>query len=878
MHSAFEFSPILEWRSLPFQIESMDTYGTKLLIGTSKGQLLVYSIPKQKDVSGRFKVELQETKKGFSRKSIVQLTAVHQFNLLLSLSDGFVMVHDLSTFQERPRLEKSKGCHLYAVDVQDKRDPTADSHRCGEVRNKTPRDLRVRLAVSVRRKIIVFEWVHQHSEFREVREYTLPDQPKVIAWAGDNIIAGLKKEYVYLNGETGECSEIWKTGLQVNQEPILSRLPGNEFLLSKDNLSIFIGLDSKPTRNYGIKWDEHPLCVDLAAPYAIALTGRDVEVRTVDSGSIVQHIDLDKAKFMCQGDAMYIAAPSNCWRIESVPLSLQIRDLLALEEYEEALNLAERVDEEPERKRARISNIKKSYAFAQFNKKDFEKAMKTFAELDIDPEHVIGLFPGLLPSEIGDRYEYPTAPPVLEGVELETALSDLVNYYLTQKRSDIQKQPEPEDQEIAKRRNELCETIDTTLLKCYLQTNPALVGPLLRVPNNRCSVTISETLLKRAERFEELVMLYKNRGLHRRALELLYKHGQRNGKLKGHYKTMLYLQRLGPKHFDLILEFSKWVFSTDHEDGLAIFTSDDYPEIAQLPRGRVLQHLKEHAPFLVVEYLEHIIFKWESPEPEFHNSLLQVYLDLVMQPAKEYLAGLNGTRPAPPGSEPGELGKNRTKLLKFLKTSKQYTPQKMISRFLDIDGLYEERALLLGRIGRHDQALDIYAHKLNAPVQAEEYCKNIYDPEDKDTQDVFLSLLQIYLKPPKGGRTNVKAALGVLKRHYDRVDTTRALDLLPTTTKVSEIHDFLTAVLRKRFAARRQGEVLKNLLKAERLQTNEQLLYYQAKRITIDDDKLCLVCRKPIRTSAFHCYPNGAAVHLYCAPSRDMADIEQYMR
>jgi hypothetical protein len=85
-----------------------------------------------------------------------------------------------------------------------------------------------------------------------------------------------------------------------------------------------------------------------------------VEVRTVDSGNLVQRIDLPKAKFICQGSAIYIASPSNCWRIEAVPLAYQIRDLLALQEFEEALNLAQRVDEDRETKDARIADIKKS--------------------------------------------------------------------------------------------------------------------------------------------------------------------------------------------------------------------------------------------------------------------------------------------------------------------------------------------------------------------------------------------------------------------------------------------------------------------------------------------------------------------------------------
>ena len=71
--------------------------------------------------------------------------------------------------------------------------------------------------------------------------------------------------------------------------------------------------------------------------------------------------------------------------------------------------------------------------------------------------------------------------------------------------------------------------------------------------------------------------------------------------------------------------------------------------------------------------------------------------------------------------------------------------------------------MLLGRIGRHDQALHIYAHKLHDPKKAEEYCKIHYDPEDKDTRDVFISLLEIYLKPPEDERVNVRAAQGACK-------------------------------------------------------------------------------------------------------------------
>lgn len=43
----------------------------------------------------------------------------------------------------------------------------------------------------------------------------------------------------------------------------------------------------------------------------------------------------------------------------------------------------------------------------------------------------------------------------------------------------------------------------------------------------------------------------------------------------------------------------------------------------------------------------------------------------------------------------------------------------MLSRFLQTD-LFEERAILLSRIGQHEQALTIYAHKLHNDKLAEE--------------------------------------------------------------------------------------------------------------------------------------------------------------
>ena len=52
-------------------------------------------------------------------------------------------------------------------------------------------------------------------------------------------------------------------------------------------------------------------------------------------------------------------------------------------------------------------------------------------------------------------------------------------------------------------------------------------------------------------------------------------------------------------------------------------------------------------------------------------------------------------------------------------------------------GFYEERALLLGRLGRHEQALAIYAHILKDTKRAEEYCRRNYARDPEANKDVI---------------------------------------------------------------------------------------------------------------------------------------------
>lgn len=243
----------------------------------------------------------------------------------------------------------------------------------------------------------------------------------------------------------------------------------------------------------------------------------------------------------------------------------------------------------------------------------------------------------------------------------------------------------------------MLQIIDTTLLKCYLQTNDALVAPLLRL--NYCHLAETERTLKKYGKHNELIILYQTKGQHRRALELL----QTEGSIE---RTITYLQHLGSENMGLVLEFADWVLNANLEEGLKIFT-EDMPEVEALPRPRVLDFLLRSHTSCVIPYLEHVVHTWNDKNPLFHNALIHQYREKILN---------NGATGA----------HTRKKLLEFLEKSTCYTPDTVLGHF-PTDNLLEERAIIVGRLGRHEEALAIYVRALGDIEKAEEYCKKVYD-------------------------------------------------------------------------------------------------------------------------------------------------------
>lgn len=124
-------------------------------------------------------------------------------------------------------------------------------------------------------------------------------------------------------------------------------------------------------------------------------------------------------------------------------------------------------------------------------------------------------------------------------------------------------------------------------------------------------------------------------------------------------------------------------------------------------------------------------------------------------------------------------------------------------------------------------------------------------------------------------QANLQAALHVLELHHSKLNTTKAMNLLPANTQIREIRVFLESVLEEKAQRKRCNQVLKSLLQAEFLRVQEERIFHQQVKCVITEEKTCRVCKKKIGNSAFARYPNGVVVHYFCCKDRNVCPTEQ---
>ncbi|CAI0420055.1 unnamed protein product [Linum tenue] len=748
VHSAYDSFELL--RGCPTKIDAVASYASKLFVGCSDGALRVYAAESDRSSSSpdylgqaqelrKEGYALERTVNGYSKKSLLAMEVLASRELLLSLSES-IAFHRLPNLETFAVITKAKGANVYSWD-----------------------DRRGYLCFARQKRVCIIR--HDAGRgFVEVKEFGVPDMVKSMSWCGENICLGIKKEYVILNATSGALSEVFPSGRLA--PPLVVPLPSGELLLGKENIGVFVDQNGKLHQAERICWSEAPSVVVVQKPYAIALLPRRVEiVQLTASGNFEEALAL--CKLLPPEDASLRAAKEG---------SIHIRyahHLFDNGSYEEAMEhfLAAQVD---------ITYVLSMYPSIVLPKTTLLPETDKLVDSDPDAVHLSrgssGASDDMDPSSashFGDFDEH----SALESKKMShNTLMALIKYLQKRRYNIIEKATAEGTEEVVlgavgdnyghydssrvkksgKGRGnvainsgarEMAAILDTALLQALLLTGQSSASVELLRGHNYCDLKICEESLQKRHHYSALLELYRSNAMHREALKLLHQlvEESSSGKSEVTHKfkpedILEYLKPLCGTDPMLVLEFSMIILERCPTQTIELFLSGN------IPADMVNSYLKQHAPNMQGRYLELMLAMNESAiSGNLQNEMVQIYLSEVLDLHAE-LSGQNKW-------DEKAHSPSRKKLLSALEGISGYNPEALLKR-LPPDALYEERAVLLGKMNQHELALSLYVHKLHLPDLALCYCDRVYEsaahqPSTTKSGSIYLTLLQIYLNPSK---------------------------------------------------------------------------------------------------------------------------------
>ncbi|KAL5116230.1 Vacuolar morphogenesis protein 6 [Pleosporales sp. CAS-2024a] len=462
---------ILAYGVEPVQVpgSSADLAGDRVLVGLNSGALRIYRVndqaedadPDAKPNGGQHgdgdadadastprtnPADLLREEEKFSRRPIQQLAIIKEANILISLSDSHVSIHDLQTYALQEKLERTRGATAFAAASNIVKDATTGIP-----------SIVSRLAVAVKRKIILWTW--QDMELTgDAVEMSLIATVKSLTWAtGTKIVAGMDPGFVMVDIESQEVQDIVKPGALGEggaqggarfgavsssgmgymgmaswvPKPLATQLGEGEMLLAKDVNSLFIDTDGNAIEKRQVPWHSAPEMIAYSYPYLLTLnppSKGSLEVRNPDTLNMLQAISLPNATFLHvpqpnislahAGKGFLVASDRCIWRMGAESYATQIDELVAGGRYDEALSLLNMLEDTLLLdKEDRIREIMTLKAHALFDMKKYREAMDLFTDAKAPPERVISLYPRAIAGNLAQEGSVKSVESVVDEEE-----------------------------------------------------------------------------------------------------------------------------------------------------------------------------------------------------------------------------------------------------------------------------------------------------------------------------------------------------------------------------------------------------------------------------------------------------------------------------
>ncbi len=423
-------------------------------MGLNSGSLRIYRVNNQAgdELDGSKPSELLKEFEKFSKYKIEELAIFREANILISLSNAQISLHDLGTYELHELLTKTKGASTFAV----------TSNIVKDAQTHVP-TLVSRLAVAVKRRILLWEW-HDGELAGDVAEIALASSVKSLTWStGTKMVAGLSSSYELVDIETQDVKSIigpGSIGGTVGQEP--SRLGGtmsyigmgamvpiplattlgeNEMLLAKDINTHFTDRNGEGIGRRQVPWKSPPQAIGYSYPFLLSLqdAAKGLEVRNPETLTLLQTIELPGAIRMQvpnpnislahQGKGFLVASERTIWRMQGLKYDAQIDTLVEAGQFDEAISLLGLIEETLiEHKDHRLREIKMLKAQQLFDQKNFRDSLDLFSEVSAPPERVIKLYPEIIAGHVArETVISPPASPNKAGHKKTLSLASVAS-------------------------------------------------------------------------------------------------------------------------------------------------------------------------------------------------------------------------------------------------------------------------------------------------------------------------------------------------------------------------------------------------------------------------------------------------------------------
>ena len=379
--------------------------------------------------SKRRPVDLLREEEQFSRRSIQQLALIKEANILVSLSDGYVSIHDLQSYALQERLEKTRGATSFAITSNIVKDQATGIP-----------SIVSKLAVAVKRRIFIWTWLDMEVS-ADVTEFSLASTVKFATWVNaHSIIAGMDPGFVIVDTRSNSTTDITtpnaahaagdqagvrfgatgSTGMNYVgmgnwiPKPMATKVSEDQVLLVKDVNTLFIDETGKALDRRQIPWTSAPEAVGYSYPYLLALqqpVKGVLEVRNPETLSLLQSISLPGAVglysprpniSLAHAAKGFLVASDRCvWQMNAQDYDSQIDELVARTFYDEAITILTYLEHTLLKdKVGRLRDVKMLKATRLFKEKNYRQALDLFSEANAPPKLVVSFYPESIAGEL----------------------------------------------------------------------------------------------------------------------------------------------------------------------------------------------------------------------------------------------------------------------------------------------------------------------------------------------------------------------------------------------------------------------------------------------------------------------------------------------